>query len=180
VQGFAALAVALVVQSPSDSWMRNGKLATFVWDVSQLAPWLPGTSLPVRVGILAAWTAVSLLLLLALTQRILLRLLLSDKTFLTNARNPTLWLKVWGLLVKMLTFRRPLLYSFQGSLPSLPVPDLKETVAKYVESARQLQTEAEFAETKKLAAEFLANEGPRLQWYLKLKSWFYSNYVTDW
>ena len=68
----------------------------------------------------------------------------------------------------------------QNALPHLPVPPLKSTVAKYLESAKQLQTPEEFAATTALANAFLEKEGPTLQWYLWLKSWIYDNYVTDW
>lgn len=180
MQGFAAVTTAVVVNSPRESWLRSGAVATMVWNLSERMPWLPGVSLPVRVGVLAAEVAIVALLFAAVAQRFLLRFLLSDKSFLYNSRSPTLYNKLWFLLVRCLTRRRPLTYTFQSSLPSLPVPELKETVAKYVESARQIQTPEQFAETQKLAASFIASEGPRLQWFLKLKSWISPNYVTDW
>ena len=71
----------------------------------------------------------------------------------------------------------PPLLPLQRSLPHLPVPPLAETVRRYLESARQLQTPEEFEGTAATAAAFLAKEGPTLQWYLQLKSWFFDNYV---
>lgn len=184
VIGFVALVVGIVVQSPRDSWVRSGPVATFVWDVGLLMPWIPGISLAVRVGILAAWVSILALLITALVQRWALKLLLRNKAYLYSARAPTIGVKIWFMLVRCLTHRKPLTYSFQSSLPALPVPRLKDTVDRYLEYAEVLcgQTgDAAALETiKKQAADFLANEGPRLQWYLNLKSWISPNYVTDW
>ncbi|KAG5653662.1 hypothetical protein H0H81_011622 [Sphagnurus paluster] len=46
---------------------------------------------------------------------------------------------------------------YQASLPSLPVPPLASTLAKYVESVQPLLTPAQLAHTKKTADEFLAS-----------------------
>ena len=179
-----AALIAWVVVAPTSSWVRSGAIANAVWNISLHFPWVPGTPLSVRVGVLAAWVSVLSLLVLALAQRWALRLLLADKSFIYSARKPTLWTRVWFLLVRSLTrgtgISSPLLYSFQSSLPHLPVPDLKETVARFVSSARLLQNDEDFAKTEELAKGFLESEGPKLQWYLKLKSWLAPNYVTDW
>lgn len=180
VAGSAAATSAIVVAAPRDSWIRSGKLASLVWELSKHFPWLPGTQLWLRVGTLAGWTAVGGLLTAAVLQRGLLKALLRDKTWLYMNRAPTLRVKAWALLVRALTRGRPLLYSFQSSLPPLPVPDLKDTVERYKSYARVLQSGEELAETEALAAHFLSNEGPRIQRYLKLKYWFSDNYVTDW
>lgn len=177
---FAVLLSAVVVASDSKSWIRSGPVAQLVWDVSNKFPWLAGTSLGVKVAIMAAWTAVFALLLLALIRRWLLKALLTDKSYVYQARSPGIWVKVWSVLVKVLTSGHPLTYSYQSALPRLPVPELKETVDRYKSYARVLQNDEEYKKTEELAASFLANEGPKIQWYLKLKSWFYPNYVTDW
>ncbi|KAF5374161.1 hypothetical protein D9615_008834 [Tricholomella constricta] len=46
---------------------------------------------------------------------------------------------------------------YQASLPSLPVPALSSTIAKYIESVQPLLTPAQFAHTKATAASFLAS-----------------------
>lgn len=175
-----SIVVPIVLNAPSDSWMRSGKLADLIWKLGSKFPWIPGASQAVKVGTLAGWTSVTALFVIAATQRFLLKRLLNDKTFLYMARKPTLWLKIWGTLVKGLTYKRPLLYSFQSSLPSLPVPPIAQTVQKYLDSAKLLQSPEEFAKTEMQAKQFLAVEGPKLQFYLRLKSWFSPNYVTDW
>ncbi|XP_061628499.1 carnitine O-palmitoyltransferase 1, liver isoform isoform X4 [Phyllopteryx taeniolatus] len=84
------------------------------------------------------------------------------------------------LLVKVFSGRKPMLYSFQNSLPRLPVPPVKDTSRRYLESVRPLMDDEQFKRMKGLAKDFEMNLGPRLQWYLKLKSWWASNYVSDW
>lgn len=50
--------------------------------------------------------------------------------------------------------------------------------AQYLESVRPLMDDEQFKRMKGLAKDFELNLGPRLQWYLKLKSWWASNYVS--
>ncbi|KAM9278526.1 carnitine O-palmitoyltransferase 1, liver isoform 2-T7 [Morus bassanus] len=88
--------------------------------------------------------------------------------------------KFWMALVKLFSGRKPMLYSFQTSLPRLPVPAVKDTVSRYLESVRPLMDDEEFKRMEGLAKDFAFNLGPRLQWYLKLKSWWATNYVSDW
>uniref|UniRef100_A0AAQ6A2P0 carnitine O-palmitoyltransferase n=1 Tax=Amphiprion ocellaris TaxID=80972 RepID=A0AAQ6A2P0_AMPOC len=87
----------------------------------------------------------------------------------------------WSTRVWMVfSGRKPMLYSFQNSLPRLPVPSVKDTCRRYLESVRPLMDDEQFERMKGLAKDFEKNLGPRLQWYLKLKSWWASNYVSDW
>uniref|UniRef100_A0A672G2A3 carnitine O-palmitoyltransferase n=1 Tax=Salarias fasciatus TaxID=181472 RepID=A0A672G2A3_SALFA len=88
--------------------------------------------------------------------------------------------RIWMLLVKVFSGRKPMLYSFQNSLPRLPVPSVKDTCKRYLESVRPLMEDEQYERMKGLAKDFEKNLGPRLQWYLKLKSWWASNYVSDW
>uniref|UniRef100_A0A8C1ZVH7 carnitine O-palmitoyltransferase n=1 Tax=Cyprinus carpio TaxID=7962 RepID=A0A8C1ZVH7_CYPCA len=88
--------------------------------------------------------------------------------------------KIWLVLVKLFSGPKPMLYSFQSSLPRLPVPPVKDTVRRYLDSARPLMDDEQYKRMEGLAKDFEKNLGPRLQWYLKLKSWWASNYVSDW
>ncbi|XP_053283297.1 carnitine O-palmitoyltransferase 1, liver isoform isoform X1 [Pleuronectes platessa] len=88
--------------------------------------------------------------------------------------------RLWMLLVKVFSGRKPMLYSFQNSLPRLPVPSVKDTCRRYLESVRPLMDDEQYNRMKDLAKDFEENLGPRLQWYVKLKSWWTSNYVSDW
>ncbi|XP_071359743.1 carnitine O-palmitoyltransferase 1, liver isoform isoform X1 [Trachinotus anak] len=88
--------------------------------------------------------------------------------------------RLWMILVKVFSGRKPMLYSFQNSLPRLPVPSIKDTCRRYLDSVRPLMDDEKYERMKGLAKDFEKNLGPRLQWYLKLKSWWASNYVSDW
>jgi len=73
-----------------------------------------------------------------------------------------------------------MLYSYQASLPRLPVPSLKDTIERYLRSVRPLLNDQEFENMKKLSEEFQHGMASRLQRYLVVKSWWASNYVSDW
>uniref|UniRef100_A0A665VFD6 carnitine O-palmitoyltransferase n=2 Tax=Echeneis naucrates TaxID=173247 RepID=A0A665VFD6_ECHNA len=88
--------------------------------------------------------------------------------------------KVWVTLVRLLSGRKPLLYSYQTSLPHLPVPGIKDTLSRYLESVRPLLTDVEFKRMTELGNQFESTLGNRLQRYLKLKALWATNYVSDW
>ncbi|XP_044872493.1 carnitine O-palmitoyltransferase 1, liver isoform-like [Mauremys mutica] len=73
-----------------------------------------------------------------------------------------------------------MLYSFQTSLPRLLVPAVENTVNRYLDSVQPLMNDEQFKRMEGLAKDFAFNLGPKLQWYLKLKSWWATNYVSDW
>uniref|UniRef100_A0A8D3E5V9 Carnitine O-palmitoyltransferase 1, muscle isoform n=1 Tax=Scophthalmus maximus TaxID=52904 RepID=A0A8D3E5V9_SCOMX len=88
--------------------------------------------------------------------------------------------KVWLSLVKMFSGRRPLLYSFQASLPRLPVPSLDDTIQRYLDSVRPLLDSDQYDQMEILANDFKDSKAAQLQRYLMLKSWWATNYVSDW
>ncbi|XP_074083251.1 carnitine O-palmitoyltransferase 1, muscle isoform [Macrotis lagotis] len=88
--------------------------------------------------------------------------------------------KIWAICVRLLSTRRPMLYSFQTSLPKLPVPKVAATVNRYLESVRPLLDDEEYYRMEMLAKDFQEKTAPRLQKYLVLKSWWATNYVSDW
>uniref|UniRef100_A0A8C7XSI0 carnitine O-palmitoyltransferase n=1 Tax=Oryzias sinensis TaxID=183150 RepID=A0A8C7XSI0_9TELE len=88
--------------------------------------------------------------------------------------------KVWVTLLRLLSGRKPLLYSYQTSLPHLPVPAVRDTLTRYLESVRPLLTDLEYKRMTDLANEFESSLGNRLQRYLKLKALWATNYVSDW
>merc|ERR1711991_914560 len=146
--------------------------------------WVPGISLVPEVlqvayaSILAGFVFA---ILLATLQRYLLRGLLTYKGWMwADWKAKNYHIKAWALLVKLLSGSSPMLYSFQGSLPRLPVPGLQATTERYLESVRPVLDDEEYARMSELAAGFVANEGPSLQRYLVLKSWYARNYVSDW
>ena len=89
---------------------------------------------------------------------------------------------LWGILVKIVSGYSPSLYSCQRSLPRMPVPTVNETLNKLLNSLSPLYDENS-EEWKKLcqdAKDFEKNMAPVLQRILILKSWWSTNYVTDW
>ncbi|KAK1789371.1 hypothetical protein P4O66_015300 [Electrophorus voltai] len=113
--------------------------------------------------------------------RNVLKRLLSWHGWMNNRHGSmSLSTKIWLVLVKLFSGRKPMLYSFQTSLPHLPVPSVKDTMKRYLESVRPLMDDEQYNRMEGLAKDFEKNLGPKLQWYLKLKSWWTSNYVTDW
>ncbi|XP_055951859.1 carnitine O-palmitoyltransferase 1, liver isoform-like isoform X1 [Argiope bruennichi] len=88
--------------------------------------------------------------------------------------------KCWLAIVSIIAKRKPQLYSFQGSLPNLPVPALDKTMKRYLETVKPLLDEEKFKRMEVLAQEFGSGIGKKLQRYLVLKSWWATNYVSDW
>ncbi|KAA0701495.1 Carnitine O-palmitoyltransferase 1, liver isoform [Triplophysa tibetana] len=124
-------------------------------------------------------TVLWLSLILAL--RFCLKLLLSYHRWMFEQHGSvSIKTKVWAALVGLLSGRKPLLYSYQMSLPHLPVPPIKDTLKRYLESVKPMLSVAEFQRMTKLAAEFENSLGSRLQRYLKLKALWATNYVSDW
>nr|XP_040032101.1 LOW QUALITY PROTEIN: carnitine O-palmitoyltransferase 1, liver isoform-like [Gasterosteus aculeatus aculeatus] len=120
-------------------------------------------------------------LLLIFTMRMCLKQLLSYHRWMFEKHgkmsNTT---KVWVALVRIFSGRKPLLYSYQGSLPNLPVPLIKDTVNRHLESVRPLMDDTEYERMTSLSEDFESGLGKRLQWYLKLKALWATNYVSDW
>lgn len=86
----------------------------------------------------------------------------------------------WVMLVKMLQGKKPQLYSYQASLPRLPLPPLDCTLRRYLRSVEPLLDGEKYERMVLLAKDFQAGIGHKLQRYLWLKSWWASNYVSDW
>ncbi|XP_078539011.1 carnitine O-palmitoyltransferase 1, liver isoform isoform X2 [Lissotriton helveticus] len=118
---------------------------------------------------------------LIVTMRYTLKRLLSYHgwMFAEHGKLPTST-RIWMGMVKVFSGPKPMLYSFQTSLPHLPVPSVKNTVNRYLDSVKPLMDETDFRRMNALAKDFAITLGPKLQWYLKLKSWWATNYVSDW
>lgn len=165
-----ALVVA-TLYADGDHWLRSGRIATFAWSVGQAMPWADACARYCKISVLAVWVGLTVLLLFVFFQRRLLRWLLGANPFLDGSRGMSLKRRVWAAAVMLLSGRKPLLYAFQSSLPTLPLPTVEDTVARYMRSVEPLQEPAQFAASQKAAREFLASQGPLLQRYLQLKWW---------
>ncbi|MFT7798131.1 carnitine O-palmitoyltransferase 1, liver isoform-like isoform X1 [Arapaima gigas] len=144
-------------------------------------------------------------LFLILAMRLCLRALLSYHHWMFEQHGKmSLTTQVWAVLVRLFFSRQPLLYSYQASLPHLPVPAVKDTVCRvsaclvggtavkklpgtdlcvflqYLESVRPVMSSDEFEQVCQLAEQFQVRLASRLQWYLKLKALWAANYVSDW
>lgn len=124
-------------------------------------------------------------LVICLVMRYTLKMLLIYKGWMYEARGSgskvSIGTKLWALLVKVLaSWNKPGLYSFQGSLPRLPVPSVPDTMSRYLRSVRPLLDDENYNRIEKCAKEFEKGIGKKLQRYLVLKSWWATNYVSDW
>ncbi|CAL1297471.1 unnamed protein product [Larinioides sclopetarius] len=124
--------------------------------------------------------AIALWLIFVNTVRYLVKLLFMYKGWMYRTGKMAWKTKCWLAIVTIIAKRKPQLYSFQGSLPNLPVPVLDETMKRYLESVKPLLDEEKFKRMQVLAKEFGSGIGNKLQRYLVLKSWWATNYVSDW
>ncbi|XP_015436022.1 PREDICTED: carnitine O-palmitoyltransferase 1, liver isoform [Dufourea novaeangliae] len=152
--------------------------------VGKTVPYLSGSSILTH---LAGSFVVGLLLWLVVIYvlRYTLKLLLIYKGWMYESREKGYKIskttRIWTLLVKLLIgWRKPMLYSFQGSLPRLSLPSVEETMKRYLRSVRPLLDDENYARMETLATEFQNGIGVKLQRYLILKSWWATNYVSDW
>ncbi|XP_072743467.1 carnitine O-palmitoyltransferase 1, liver isoform isoform X2 [Anoplolepis gracilipes] len=152
--------------------------------VGKVSPYLSGSSI---LAHLAGSFVVGLFLWLAVIYaiRYTLKLLLIYKGWMYEARGKkrksSRLTKTWLLLVKLFSgWHKPMLYSFQGSLPRLPLPAVADTMKRYLKSVRPLVDDENYARMERLATEFQNGIGVKLQRYLVLKSWWSTNYVSDW
>lgn len=90
--------------------------------------------------------------------------------------------KFWMIFIKVfkLISHKPLLTSFQGLLPKLSVPSVEHTMKRYLRSVKPLLDEENYKRMEGLAMEFQNGIAKKLQFNLKLKSWWATNYVSDW
>uniref|UniRef100_A0A8C8J1C9 Carnitine O-palmitoyltransferase 1, muscle isoform n=1 Tax=Oncorhynchus tshawytscha TaxID=74940 RepID=A0A8C8J1C9_ONCTS len=119
---------------------------------------------------------------LILMLRYILKALLSYHAWIFESHGKiSFCTKLWLVcLLNMFSGRRPLLYSFQTSLPRLPVPSVDDTITRYLESVRPLLDDEQYNQMEVVANDFKKDQAPKLQKYLILKSWWATNYVSDW
>uniref|UniRef100_A0A1I8EY61 Carn_acyltransf domain-containing protein n=2 Tax=Wuchereria bancrofti TaxID=6293 RepID=A0A1I8EY61_WUCBA len=93
--------------------------------------------------------------------------------------NYSLSTKLWFIFHHLFNKLSPQLYSCEGLLPTLPLPSLKGTIARYLNSVEPLLSLEEFTNVKSMAENFLKNEGWKLQGLAWLYWCFVDNYVTS-
>ncbi|XP_056593850.1 carnitine O-palmitoyltransferase 1, liver isoform [Triplophysa dalaica] len=172
---FVVIAILATMYTRSDPSM--GLIAK----IQEHLPVSDSLSVQCRTMVSAVLFSTLLWLSLIFTMRLCLKQLLSYHGWMFEQHgNVSTTTKIWAGMVRIFSGRQPLLYSYQGSLPNLPVPAVKDTVNRYLESVRPLMNDSEYERMTNLAKEFEGSLGNRLQWYLKLKAMWASNYVSDW
>ncbi|XP_059489708.1 carnitine O-palmitoyltransferase 1, liver isoform isoform X2 [Neocloeon triangulifer] len=162
----------------------SGKVAVPYDIVERLLQYLPGRTNAWQV-VACSVTGLGVWLSCTYTLRYTLKMLFMYQGWMYENRGPGSKVSkatmLWLAAVKVLTMgRKPMLYSYQGSLPRLPLPTVKETMDRYLLSVRPLVDDTQFQRMERLAEEFQKGIGKKLQRYLVLKSWWSSNYVSDW
>ena len=105
-------------------------------------------------------------------------------------KRPSFAFRSWSMAVQLVSSLRrmgtmqpsgkPLLYAYQGALPTMPLPSVEDTLRRHLDSIKPLYRKEEYEEFAKLSAEFQNTIGHTLQRWLKLKWWWSDNYVSDW
>ena len=177
--------VLVALYAGPTSWWRTGWIAQ-VLTYSNKPFWpqkfLQYVSLDIRIGYLAALGSIWIVFIIMALERGVLRLVLSWHGWIYRNKQHRLSTRIWQIATKVLTgFQNPrLTYSFQSSLPNLPVPRLESTVAKFLDSVKPILSATEHSRLQDLAETFIVNDGQKINQYLKLRAWLWStNYVSD-
>ncbi|CAB3383318.1 Hypothetical predicted protein [Cloeon dipterum] len=162
----------------------SGKVAVPYDIVERVVELLPGRTNTWQV-VACTVTGLSVWLTCTYTLRYTLKMLFMYQGWMYESRGAGSKVSkatlLWLGSVKLLTMgRQPMLYSYQGSLPRLPLPSVKDTMDRYLLSVRPLLDDKQFERMEGLAEEFQRGISKKLQRYLVLKSWWSSNYVSDW
>jgi carnitine O-palmitoyltransferase 1, liver isoform len=178
------LVLIALFASPT-SWWRTGWLAQILTYSNQifwpkeLVKHIPQD---ITIGYLAALGSIWIVFIIMALERGLLRMVLSWHGWMYRSKLNHMSTRTWQFATKVLTgFQNPrLTYSFQSSLPNLPVPDLQSTVTTFLESVKPILGDKEFFNLKDLGETFIVNNGQKINQYLKIRSWLWStNYVSD-
>lgn len=152
--------------------------------VNVILPYMPSRSIPWQIfasGLVGLFFWLCIIYIMRYT----LKLCFMYKGWMYESRAPgsriSIVTKLWAVVTKFLNnWNNPLLYSFQGSLPRLPVPSVHDTLQNYLRSARPLLDDDKYNKVVGMAKEFEGGIAKKLQRYLLLKSWWSTNYVSDW
>lgn len=172
-----ALLFVLLLLEPAST----NTFSRWLWQVGDWLYLSQGIPSLLRAIVISFVVGVAFFIILTTLRLYLLRILLSYRGWMYEPlRSPSVKTIFWSIVVRLVSGYQPSLYSCQRSLPRLPVPPLKETVDKLMESLEPVCTKEELKELESLAKEFLNGIGPKAQKILILKSWWAPNYVSDW
>lgn len=185
-QGVLAIiagATFYVVRQPSSSAIRSGRFATLLWNIDSRMPFVSRLPTQYRVAYLSFNAGFAVMVAFTFFHRMFLRLLLSYTGWMDAGRGPKpLKTVIWGALLRYIYTRggKNSMLAYQTSLPALPLPDVQDTVTRYLESMEPILPADEFAQLQQMAQRFETHEAPKLQRYLKLKRLTSVNYISDW
>lgn len=109
------------------------------------------------------------------------RMLLRSTCWLTDPRSRST--QIWGLCVKLMggIVGTPGLWTFQRSLPRLPVPALADTHERFLASVRPLLSPEEYDATVAAWKDFAASPlAAKLQQQLEARAARETNWLTEW
>ncbi|XP_048580409.1 carnitine O-palmitoyltransferase 1, liver isoform-like isoform X1 [Nematostella vectensis] len=134
-----------------------------------------------RLIVVSLVTGLGFFIVLLYLRQYMLRMLLAYRGWMYQPpRSQSIVTLLWGLMVRICSGHHPTLYSYQNSLPRMPVPPLKSTCQRFLSSVKPLLDSEEYNKMEELSKDFEKNLGPKLQFILQLKSWWATNYCTDW
>lgn len=155
--------------------------ATVLWKLTYLLHLDEAYPYNVRLVIVSTLAGVAFFIVLLYLRQYTLRMLLAYRGWMYEPpRSQSILTLLWGLMVKICSGQHPKLYSYQNSLPRMSVPSLSNTCKELLNSVKPILDDKEFKKMEELAKDFEKNLGPKLQFILKLKSWWAPNYHTDW
>jgi carnitine O-acetyltransferase len=76
-------------------------------------------------------------------------------------------------------YRQGITFAAQDKLPKLPIPDLEQSMTRYLAALKPLQSPREHAESMQAVEEFLKSEGPELQERLKKYATGKTSYIEQ-
>lgn len=156
-------------------------VATALWKVTYLLHLDEAYPYNFRLVFVSVLAGVVFFITLLYLRQYTLRMLLAYRGWMYEPpRSQSKLTLLWGLMVKLCSGQHPKLYSYQNSLPRMSVPNLSETCKELLRSVKPVLDDEEYKKMEALAKDFENNLGPKLQFILKLKSWWAPNYHTDW
>jgi hypothetical protein len=175
---------AVITSDAQSMWRRNvySQILLFAEDSLAFEWWKQFVPYDLRVLYLSLIGSVLALFVLMAAQRFVLNMLLSRSSkylFLLPSERSTLFY-LWAGLVKILkgNSERRLMYSYQNTLPCLPVPSLRRTCEYFLASMKDFVQDED--KLKDAVLRFRDDEGVAMQNFLRMRSWWCDNYVTSW
>ncbi|XP_064645349.1 carnitine O-palmitoyltransferase 1, liver isoform-like isoform X2 [Lineus longissimus] len=175
------LTVGLLSLCLIGDWSFVQPINRLLWALADFLHIHPGIPFGIRIILVTFSMGFLFFLVLLHVRRYTLRVLLSYRGWMYERPHSQSWRTVfWAVVVMLWRGYSPITYSYQQSLPRMPVPPLKASLARFLGSIEPLYDEEKFKELKSQAEDFEKTLGPKLQKILQLKSWWAQNYVTDW